>query len=280
MAFATGHGGARIHYETFGEKGPVIVLIQGLGLSSTFWFDLPQRLVAATPPYRVVVLDNRGVGRSDRPRGVYRMDQMADDVAAVLDAAKIERAYVVGISMGGMIAQHVALRHPKRVEGLVLMATTPGLPHGRPPSPRALATLLTLPLARKRDAGIALSRILLPKRHQARAREIMARWPAALAAEPTRPLSFFAQFGAVLRHSTGFRLRRIQCPTVVVTGADDILVPPVNSRVLAKKIRGATLEVLPDVAHGIPLMDERVVHRAIARMRKDTPGASTNADRT
>jgi pimeloyl-ACP methyl ester carboxylesterase len=266
MAFATGHDGARIHYETFGTEGPWVVLIQGLGLSSRFWFDLPQRLVADTPTCRVVVLDNRGVGRSDRPPGVYQMAQMADDVAAVLDAQSIDRAYVVGISMGGMIAQHVALRHARRVAGLVLMATTPGLPHGRPPHPRVLATLLGIPLARKKNAGVALSRILLPKRHQPRAREIMARWPAALAAEPTHPRTFFAQFGAVLRHSTGFRLGGIACPTVVVTGAEDILVPPRNSHFIAQKIRGATLEVLPDVAHGIPLMDERVVHRALARL--------------
>jgi pimeloyl-ACP methyl ester carboxylesterase len=227
---------------------------------------LPQRLIADKPECRVVILDNRGVGRSDRPAGAYQMAHMADDVAAVLDSVKIDRAYVVGISMGGMIAQHVALRHGRRVEGLVLLATTPGLPHGRPPGPRTLATLLTIPLARKRNAGIALSRILLPKRHQSRAKEIMWRWPAALAAEPTHPRAFFSQFSAVLRHSTGFRLKGIACPTVVVTGADDILVPPHNSRILAKHIPRATLEILPDVAHGVPLMDERVVHRALARL--------------
>jgi pimeloyl-ACP methyl ester carboxylesterase len=265
MPYAT-RPGAQIYYETFGTTGPWVVLIQGLGLSSRFWFDLPDRLVNDTPTCRVVILDNRGVGRTDRPGGVYRMADMADDVAAVLDAASIDRAYVVGISMGGMIAQHVAIRHASRVAGLVLMATTPGMPHGRLPSPRALATLLTIPLTPKKRAGAALSRILLPKKHQPRAKELMSRWPAALAAEPTHPRTFFAQFHAVLRHSTGFRLRGIRCPTIVVSGEDDILVPSHNSRILAKKIPRATLEILPDVAHGIPLMDERVVHRALAKL--------------
>ena len=266
MAYATGPGAAKIYYETFGESGPWVVLIQGLGLSSRFWFDLPDRLVKDTPTCRVVILDNRGVGRTDRPSGAYRMADMADDVVSVLDAAGIDRAYVVGISMGGMIAQHVAIRHPKRVAGLVLMATTPGMPHGRLPSPRALATLLSIPLTPKKRAGLALSRILLPKKHQSRAKELMWRWPAALAAEPTHPRAFFSQFAAVIRHSTGFRLRGITCPTIVITGAEDILVPTHNSRILAKKIPTATLEILDDVAHGIPLMDERVVHRALGKL--------------
>lgn len=264
--FVTTKDGTRIHYETFGASGPWVVLIQGLGLSSRFWFDLPERLVNDSPTCRVVILDNRGVGRTDRPGGVYKMADMADDVAAVLDDVGADRAYVVGISMGGMIAQHVALRHPKRVEGLVLLATMPGFPHARLPSPRTLATLLSIPLTARRSAGVALSRILLPKKHQHRARELMWRWPAALAAEPTHPRAFFAQLGAVLRHSTGFRLHGIRCPTVVVTGEDDILVPPKNSHFLAKKIPRATLEVLPDVAHGVPLADERVVHRALAKL--------------
>ena len=261
---ATSPKGERIYYETHGARGPWVVLIQGLGLSGRFWFDLPNRL--ANDGYRVLVLDNRGVGRSSRPRGPYRMPDMADDVVEVMDAAGADSAYVVGISLGGMIAQHVALRHPARVEGLVLMATTCGIPLGRLPPLRMLASLLAVGVAARKSPGAALSRILLPKSHLSRAKEILHLWPAALALEPTDPLTFLAQFAAAAAHSTGFRLDQIRCPTAIVTGDSDILIPPRNSHVLAKRIKGAHLEVLPNVGHGVPLLDEAVVHRALERI--------------
>src|SRR5258708_4772752 len=147
---------------------PTVVLGQGLGLWSRFWFKVPERLAQGPDGWRVVVLDNRGVGRSDKPRGPYRMATLADDVAAVLDEARIDRAHVVGISLGGMIAQHVALRHPSRVSGLLLLATTAGLPYARLPRARAIATLVGLPFAGRRDevrpapqVGRAFARLLL-----------------------------------------------------------------------------------------------------------------------
>jgi 3-oxoadipate enol-lactonase len=263
---ATRVTGERIYYEVFGARarGPWVVLVQGLGLSGRFWFDLPTRL--ANDGYRVIVLDNRGVGRSSRPRGPYKMLDMADDVIEAMDAAGANSAYVVGISLGGMIAQHVALRHPARVDGLVLLATTCGVPHGSLPPLRMLASLLAVGVTARKSPGAALSRILLPKSHLSRAREILSDWPAALALEPTGPLTFLAQFAAAAAHSTGFRLGEIRCPTAVVTGDADILIPPKNSHVLAARIKGAHLEVLPNVGHGVPLLDEAVVHRALERV--------------
>jgi 3-oxoadipate enol-lactonase len=275
MPFATGPGGVRIHYEVHAEPGagaagPAVVLVQGLGLSSRFWFDMPARLAGGPKPRRVVVLDNRGVGRSDKPRGPYRMATLADDVAAVIEAAGVERAIVVGISLGGMIAQHVALRHPDKVAGLVLLATTAGLPYARPPTMRALATLLGLPIAgRFRTApqvGRALARMLLSAKDVPRARELLSEWPAAMRAEPMRPRSYFAQLAAVATHSTGFRLRRLACPTVVVTGDEDILIPPKNSRMLAKLVPGAHLEVVRECGHAIPASDPGCVERALVKL--------------
>src|SRR5580700_637459 len=172
MPYAVGARGARVHYQVVGERGDWVVLLQGLGLSSRFWFEQPE-LLANDPkrPRRVLVIDNRGAGKSDTPRPPYRMRQMADDVVAAMDAANVRRAVVVGISMGGMIAQHVALRHPQRVDGLVLIATTPGLPHGRLPGLRALATLVSLPLLLPRGGGKLLAKILLPEAAMPDARE-------------------------------------------------------------------------------------------------------------
>ena len=267
MPFALGHGGSKIYYETTGERGPWVVLLQGLGLSSRFWFDMP-RLLAEDPdaPHRVITLDNRGTGRSARPRGPYRMKHMADDVAAVIAASGAGQAIVVGISMGGMIAQEVALGHADRVSGLVLLATWAGIPHVQLPKLRALGTLLSLPLLGKRS-GKALAGLLLPRAHLRQARTVMGGWPAALAAEPTDIRAFFAQVAAAALHTTGFRLKQIRCPTVVVCGDEDVIMRLRNAEILARRIPNAVLEILPGVAHGIPLTDERAIARAIARIR-------------
>jgi pimeloyl-ACP methyl ester carboxylesterase len=244
-----------------------VVLLQGIGLSSRFWFEQPEVLSQDEgDPYRVLLIDNRGTGRSDAPRGTYRMATMADDVAAAMDAAGVPSAIVVGISMGGMIAQHVALRHPDKVQGLVLLATTMGLPHGRLPSPSALGMLLSLPL-RGAKASRNLARLLIPEKDMPRAREVFKEWVPAMKESPIAPHAFFGQFAAVLGHSTGFRLRKIRCPVVVVSGKDDILIPARNSELLAKRIPNAALEIIPDAAHGIPLLDRSVVRRALDRLR-------------
>src|SRR3954471_2156363 len=157
--------GARIHYTVRGERGagPAVVLLQGLGLSSRFWFDVPELLTSeAGVPRYVVAIDNRGTGGSDKPRRLWTMGTMADDVIAVLDHAGVEEAFIAGISMGGMIAQHVALRHPSRVRGLVLLATTSGFLRGALPEVRAMVQLLGV-AAGGRNASRNLTRLLLPE---------------------------------------------------------------------------------------------------------------------
>jgi len=266
MPYALSSGGTRIYFDVLGTEGPHVVLLQGLALSSTFWFDLPRRLtVEGAQPCRVVVVDNRGVGRSDRPWGPYRMGQLADDVAAVLDAAGVARAFVLGISLGGMIAQHVALRHPGRVAGLGLLATTPGLPHGVLTPAEMLWRLVRLPFSRDPRA---VARVLLSPRHMPKAKSLLRKWPAAMKSEPVALPVFFAQVGAAAGHSTGFRLGAIRCPTVVVAGAEDDVMPPENSRVLARRIPGAVLEILPEVGHAIPAVDDQVLVRTVGRLRE------------
>jgi 3-oxoadipate enol-lactonase len=281
MPYAVGARGARVHYRVVGDRGENVVLLQGLGLSSRFWFEQPE-LLANDPerPRRVLVLDNRGAGKSDRPRPPYRMGQMADDVVAAMDAADMRRATIVGISMGGMIAQHVALRHPSRVDGLVLLATTPGLPHGRLPGLRALAMLVSLPLLMPRGGRALLAKILLTREQQPNARELMSEWPAALKEDRMPPLAFLGQLSAVALHSTGFRLRKLAVPVVVVGAEHDVLLPAFNSRKLAKLIPHAELEMIADAAHGIPITDRDVVRRALGRLRKSDDSSLHGTART
>ena len=268
VPFATAAGNHRVHFQTFGSpNNPALVLIQGLMLDGRFWFQLPEML-ANDPdqPWFVIVPDNRGVGQSAMPTRPWTMADMADDVAAVLDAVGVQRAVVTGISMGGMIAQQVALRHPRRVAGLLLMATWPGLPYGKLPPLKTLNVLIDSAI-RKPKTIDHLAHLLLPEHLHANANELLRDWVNLMReAAPTRK-TFLGQFAAISTHSTGHRLERIQAPVRVVTGDEDRLVPPRTSEVLASRIRGAGLEVLPRVGHAIPLLDRQVVHRNVARLR-------------
>jgi len=268
--------GAHIHYVVHGTPPAqggatprmAVVLVQGLGLSSRFWFDVPE-LLASDPdrPRYVLAIDNRGTGKSDKPAGVWTMGTMADDVIAVLDHAGVDAAFIVGISMGGMIAQHVALRHPSRVRGLVLIATTSGFLLGALPEAAALARLFSIPLGGPRAAR-NLGRLLLPKSKWPRAREIFREWPHAMRGDPTEAGTFAAHIFAASTHLVTPRLREIRCPAVVVAGADDVLVPLRNAEVLAREIPRAELEVLADTGHAVFAEDRDLVRRMVVRLEK------------
>ena len=121
MPFVSATDGTRIHYEVTGRVGRTpVLMIQGLGASKNAW-NL-QRIAMATR-FRCISFDNRGAGRSDKPTEPFTLEQMADDAIAVLDAAGIETAHVVGASMGGVISQIVAVKYPQRVRSLTLVCT-------------------------------------------------------------------------------------------------------------------------------------------------------------
>lgn len=269
VPYAVSARGERIYYETFGHEGPAVVMIMGIGVSGRFWLSIPRDVAENREhPYRVIVLDNRGTGRSDKPFTPWLMRHMADDVARVLDAANVERAEVVGISMGGMIAQHVALRHPDRVSGLVLLATMCGLPYAKLPPPWAIHTLI-----RGFAGGLRTSefmRLVYPESQLDRVRALIKQgiWRDVVRAESIDVRAFLYQLLAVASHSTGHRLGKITCPTVVVTGADDVLIPPENSRRIAKRIKGAVLEVIPDVGHDLMTLAPEAVLRSLERLRE------------
>ena len=184
----------------------------------------------------------------------------------MLDAVGIRKAVVAGISMGGMIAQQLALRHPERVAGLVLMATWPGLPYGKLPDLGMLRDLIAPTLTQRRDLQ-SLARLVLPERELGNAWEHLEGWVELMRDNPPSRRAFLGQFGAITTHSTGHRLERIKVPVQVVTGDEDRLVPPKNSEILAKRLPKAKLEVLPGAAHGTPFIAREVVHRNAGILR-------------
>ena len=268
MAYVSSGGKkpVRIHYTVTGDSGPAVVLVHGLGLSSRFWFDTPDSLANEPSwPRRVITIDNRGTGQSDRPVGVWSTGAMADDVARVLDDAQIESASVVGVSMGGMIAQRVALRHPARVRGLVLLVTTAGFLTGSLPRVSAVAQLLSLPF-RGRNAPKNLARLLLPESKMPRAKEIFRHWPKAMKEEAPARRTFVAHFFAASTHLASPSLPKISCPAIVVAGRHDALIPLRNAEVLARRIPRAELEIVEDASHGLFADDPDLVRRMVSRL--------------
>jgi pimeloyl-ACP methyl ester carboxylesterase len=153
----------------------------------------------------------------------------------------------------------------------VLFSTSAGLPHAELPHLGPVATLLTLPLGgrlRPRNhVAPSLARLVLSERDICRARELLADWPAALCLEPTSLRVYVAQLCAVVAHSTGARLPTIACPTVVMAGDDDGLIPLGNSARLAELVPGAHFEVVRECGHIIPASDPDSIRRALARAR-------------
>jgi 3-oxoadipate enol-lactonase len=254
------NGDVSLHYESTGAGAPVL-LVMGLGMNATGWWRTVPVLAAAG--LRVLSFDNRGVGRSGRPAGPYTTAAMADDAAAVLDAAGVDRAHVYGISLGGMIAQEIALRHPDRVERLVLGATTPGGDRAVAAGDATLAFFQRRGQMRAEEAVWAS----VPYNYAARTRiehgDRIAQDVQQRLRFPIEPEPYAAQLAAGLGHDAGDRLERIAARTLVVHGDEDVMVPPANGRLLASLIPGAQLLELSGAAH-LYLTDEPAADARVA----------------
>jgi pimeloyl-ACP methyl ester carboxylesterase len=240
--------GVKIAFRVQGE-GPPLVLIMGYRLNSIAWpvmfIDVLKR------SFTVITLDNRGTGRSDKPLTGYALANMARDVAALLDEIDIESTYVLGYSMGGAIAQEFVRQFPDRVTGLILCATMCGGPRATYAEPsvvrvmRDLDGLSTEQIARQiwqvTYAPHYLEQNLESAEDQMR-REI---------ALPTPLHAADLQFQAFAEFDGSRGLSQIKCPTLVLTGDLDELIPPQNSKVLATLIPDAKLVVIPGGGHRV-----------------------------
>jgi 3-oxoadipate enol-lactonase len=244
------HRGCRLFWERDGRPGaPTLLLVRGLSRSSRYWGELRRKLAQS---FHLLVTDNRGVGQSDAPWPPYSTPLLADDLAAILDAAGVGRAHVFGISLGGMIVQELAIRHPARVERLILGCTTPGGPHSvRFPGSTVLALLRAAITPVDRGTRSIAPWILSEETLRLRP-EIIEEWIAIARSEPRRRRGFIGQLLAAGRHDAWSRLPSITAPTLVVTGDADRLIHPGNSRLLAERIPGARLHTIVSAGHDFP----------------------------
>ena len=260
----------RLHYESTGAGAPVL-LVMGLGMTATGWWRTVPVLAESL---RVIAFDNRGVGRSDRPDGPYSVAEMADDAVAVLDAAGERSAHVYGISLGGMIAQEIALRHPERVRSLVLGATTAG---GELAVPIEEAVVEFF----KRRAGMPAEEAVwasVPYNYGPKTRREGGQRIADDIAQrlrfPIEQAPYVAQLHAALAHDAAGRVGDIDHPTLIVHGELDRMVPAGNARRLADAIGdNARCELWPQAGHLYPT-DEPEADRGVARFlsEQSSPG--------
>jgi pimeloyl-ACP methyl ester carboxylesterase len=242
--------GVKLYYWAQGD-GEALVMIPGLGAGHTSWF---RQLPAFKKLFKVIVYDPRSIGRSDRPKQPYSFKVLADDVVGLMDHLGVKRAHILGQSLGGVVAQEVAMDYPDRVIRLVLVSSTLAGADANPTNPKLMEALgyaegttevdfSKLDTRKTMNAVIAMSfsKLLYRKAMQ------FLSW---LFVKPEMFDGLSDQLRAISGHSTVDRLHLIKARTLVITGAEDQIVPPRASEVLAAKIPDAKLVMVEGGSHG------------------------------
>ena len=254
------NGNTKLYWESTGH-GPAVLLIAGQRMTITGWWSTIPVLARG---FRVIAFDNRDTGRSDHVAWPYTVPHMADDAAAVLDAAEEGSAHIYGLSLGGMVAQELALRHPDRVRALVLGASSAGGAGAVLPGPMPMTYYARAGTLGSEEAEWAA----VPYTYGESTRRLHANRIAENIAHrmitPTDTLAFLHQTVAAAAHNAFERLGKITAPTLVVHGEQDVVVPPTNGVLLAERIPGARLRLWPRAGH-LYIVDEPRADREIAR---------------
>lgn len=237
--------GIELHYEIQGSGEPVM-LIEGLGYALWQWFRQVDEFASS---YQTLIFDNRGVGDSDKPDIPYSIDLMADDAAALLQTLGLTRVHVLGTSMGGFIAQKLALRHPEMVRSLVLVCTSFGGPHSVPITEKALKSMLNVAGLTPEETIRQGFQAAFSQTFWSSQTEIidqLVRWRL----DKTAPrYAWERQFNAVTVFNSEDDLAQITVPTLILTGSEDIVLPPENSALLAQRLPHAQLHTIPTGGH-------------------------------
>ncbi|MGD1993801.1 MAG: alpha/beta fold hydrolase [Anaerolineae bacterium] len=244
--------GIDIYYEITGSGDP-LVLISGLGYDHWMWHRMVPGLAEH---FQVMTFDNRGVGKTDKPTGPYTAQMLAGDTAGLIEALEIAPAAVMGHSMGGFVAQALALSRPELISKLILSATNFGGPNHIPVTPEALAVLTDTesdPIERLRRGIVISTTPGFDKEHP----EIIEEWLAYRVEHPIDPDAYQSQLAiglALASEEAAFeqRLHQVELPTLILFGEDDKVVPPGNAELLARELPNSTVKILPDAGHFFP----------------------------
>ncbi len=256
--------GIELYYEIYGAGKP-LVLIAGLGYSLWQWHKMIPYLAEH---FQVIAFDNRGVGQSDKPAGPYTAQLLAADTVGLLDALNIERAIIMGHSMGGFIAQAMALDFPQRVEKLILCSTNFGGPHHVPVTPEAMKVLTDVnsdALTRFKNGLVVSTAPGWAEKNPATIKE----WVEWRVANPIEAAPYQAQLAiglGLMSEAAAFetQLPRLNVPTLILFGEHDKVVPPENAALLAKQIANSQVVIFPEAGHFFPIEIPEVAARAVA----------------
>ncbi len=236
--------GCQLHYEDYGHGAPLL-LVHGLGSSTRDWeYQIP----ALAQHYRVIALDVRGHGRSDKPRGAYRIADFADDVAALIEYLQLPPVHLVGISMGGMIGFQLGVDRPELLRSLTIVNSGPEVKAKSPGDWLEIAKRWTLARVLSLETiAKALAKLLFPKPEQAELRrKVEERWPQ------NDKHAYLASLDAIIGWGVRERLQRITCPTLVIS-ADRDYTPVERKREYVAEMPNARLLVIENSRHATPL---------------------------
>jgi len=270
--------GKGIHYETAGSDGPPVVLVMGLRARGLAWLPIFRRLQV---DHRVMWFDHRGIGESDPVDGKIDMMDMGADVLGLMDHLGWASAHIVGVSMGGMVSQQLALDHPGRVRSLSLLVTTAcGRLSLRPPLSTA-TTWIRTNLGSRESRLSALATLLYSPQHLERVGTAAEMERLTLAFGHDQPGTLRAQLGAMARHDVRSRLSELsELPVLVVGAGGDRLVPIHLVEALAEGIPGAQMHRFEDAGHGVISECADAVADLLRRQVSDTDRAWTLAAST
>ena len=257
--------GITLYYELHGRGSP-LVLIPGLGYDGWMWHKM---IPGLAEHFQVISIDNRGSGQSDAPAGAYTAQMLAADVVGMLDAFGLPQAHIMGHSMGGFIAQALAIDYPERVDRLILSATNFGGPHHIPITTEAMAVLTDLsgdPIERLRR-GIGVS--CAPGFTEANPK-FVDYWIDYRVHHPINPAGYQSQLAiglSLLPEAAAFegRLPAVEAPTLILFGEQDRVVPPDNADLLAGMMPHSRIELLPDAGHFFPFEVPEAANAAVIR---------------
>ncbi|MCS6852959.1 MAG: alpha/beta fold hydrolase [Gemmataceae bacterium] len=259
--------GFELHYAISGVGVP-LVFLNGLAGDHLYWAG---QVRTFSKEFLCLALDNRDAGQSSYAESAYSISDLADDVFHLLGSLGLPPAHVVGLSLGGMIAQELALRHPQAVRSLALIGTLAR------PDAWFLDLLDAFGIIRRHvaDSG-AFFEAVLPwlVSHRFYQESGRAEWLKALLRQspyPQRIDGFFRQFDAIRRHDALDRLGNVRCRVLVAVGEHDAIIPPRYSHELAARLPHAQLRVLPGVGHAPPLEAPREFNRMLLEFLRDEP---------
>ncbi len=260
--------GRRIYYESHGQGDPLI-LIRGFGSSADHWYAQVPYL---SRHYRVITFDNRGVARSSDPGGPFSIHDMAEDTIGLLNALDIDRAHVLGLSLGGMIAQELAIRHPRRVNGLILAVTHCGGEQFVRAAEEVIEAFQRLVDEGSQEARMKVFSYLFARQVMVEKLQVIQEYVAVSMKNPVEPDVLRKQWEAVQGHDACDRLHRIEARTLVLTGSEDMVVPPLNSVLLAERIPRSEQVVIPGGGHQVLIEQPEACNRVMIAFLQKVDG--------